>query len=446
MTTIATTARPLARFGVGGDLWRIGGMAAVVSLYLALVGIVSVFHKTPLVDGVVSLGESALILTALTAGFAAARRTSHSVRGAVLNGAIVGALGGSSLSALIVIGQFIDLRAVLLQASPELYSLLSFGLGLGGFWVPIAFGGLMGALGGAGEAARPNLRRSLLIGIIALLVLGTFAGLVRTPLLASPLSDMGRAMFASGGGLTLAGAIVTLGGAVANDLGARLGGRFRARRGGQVGAVLGVILLGLIGATYGAFIGTSVSGGTLIFGALGALVMSVLGLVVGSLVGIFVQRTVARGEIGQRVEALPERQQRIMRMAIRVAMLLIGLLLVLWLPIAVGSFFAQVVVLVAMYVLMGLGLNITLGLAGLLDLGFVAFFAVGALHRGPADVDRRVRHRPVAVLAGGAICRFVRDGVRRLPGAAHPGYPRRLPGHRDARLRRDRAHPRRYPT
>ena len=27
---------------------------------------------------------------------------------------------------------------------------------------------------------------------------------------------------------------------------------------------------------------------------------------------------------------------------------------------------------------MGLGLNITLGLAGLLDLGFVAFFAVGA--------------------------------------------------------------------
>ena len=39
---------------------------------------------------------------------------------------------------------------------------------------------------------------------------------------------------------------------------------------------------------------------------------------------------------------------------------------------------AQVIALVALYVLMGLGLNITLGLAGLLDLGFVAFFAVGA--------------------------------------------------------------------
>ena len=48
------------------------------------------------------------------------------------------------------------------------------------------------------------------------------------------------------------------------------------------------------------------------------------------------------------------------------------------LPFAFGQNFAQVIVLVAIYILMGLGLNITLGLAGLLDLGFVAFFAVGA--------------------------------------------------------------------
>jgi branched-chain amino acid transport system permease protein len=54
------------------------------------------------------------------------------------------------------------------------------------------------------------------------------------------------------------------------------------------------------------------------------------------------------------------------------------LLLVLLLPLGLGPFVAQVVALIALYVLMGLGLNITLGLAGLLDLGFVAFFAVGA--------------------------------------------------------------------
>jgi len=51
---------------------------------------------------------------------------------------------------------------------------------------------------------------------------------------------------------------------------------------------------------------------------------------------------------------------------------------VLLLPQALGPFIAQVIAYVALYVLMGLGLNITLGFAGLLDLGFVAFFAVGA--------------------------------------------------------------------
>jgi branched-chain amino acid transport system permease protein len=43
-----------------------------------------------------------------------------------------------------------------------------------------------------------------------------------------------------------------------------------------------------------------------------------------------------------------------------------------------GPFFAQVIAMVTLYILMGFGLNITLGLAGLLDLGFVAFFAIGA--------------------------------------------------------------------
>ncbi|HXX38803.1 MAG TPA: branched-chain amino acid ABC transporter permease [bacterium] len=56
--------------------------------------------------------------------------------------------------------------------------------------------------------------------------------------------------------------------------------------------------------------------------------------------------------------------------------LVLALLLVL--PIAGGPFVAQVMVLVGLYLLMGLGLNLEVGFAGLLDLGFVAFFAIGA--------------------------------------------------------------------
>jgi branched-chain amino acid transport system permease protein len=51
---------------------------------------------------------------------------------------------------------------------------------------------------------------------------------------------------------------------------------------------------------------------------------------------------------------------------------------VIFLPQAMGPFVAHVIAVVAIYILLALGLNITLGLAGLLDLGFVAFLAVGA--------------------------------------------------------------------
>ena len=62
----------------------------------------------------------------------------------------------------------------------------------------------------------------------------------------------------------------------------------------------------------------------------------------------------------------------------KLALRLLGLAVLLALPALTNDFVAQVMLLVCLYTLMGLGLNIELGLAGLVDLGFVAFFAVGA--------------------------------------------------------------------
>ncbi|HET6197425.1 MAG TPA: branched-chain amino acid ABC transporter permease, partial [Acetobacteraceae bacterium] len=56
----------------------------------------------------------------------------------------------------------------------------------------------------------------------------------------------------------------------------------------------------------------------------------------------------------------------------------IALLVLVLLPAIAGSYIGQVLMLVGLYILMGMGLNLEVGLAGLLDLGFVAFFAVGA--------------------------------------------------------------------
>jgi branched-chain amino acid transport system permease protein len=62
------------------------------------------------------------------------------------------------------------------------------------------------------------------------------------------------------------------------------------------------------------------------------------------------------------------------------AMVLVLVLLVL--PQVLGSFLSLVLGRVGIFLLMGIGLNIVVGYAGLLDLGYVAFFAVGAYATG----------------------------------------------------------------
>src|SRR3712207_7681662 len=47
------------------------------------------------------------------------------------------------------------------------------------------------------------------------------------------------------------------------------------------------------------------------------------------------------------------------------------------------------VIVVAVYVMLALGLNIVVGFAGLLDLGFVAFYALGAYVVGWLASDRK---------------------------------------------------------
>lgn len=53
-------------------------------------------------------------------------------------------------------------------------------------------------------------------------------------------------------------------------------------------------------------------------------------------------------------------------------------ILVLGFPFAFSIYQINIMTTVLMYIMLGLGLNIVVGLAGLLDLGYVAFYAVGA--------------------------------------------------------------------
>ncbi len=88
----------------------------------------------------------------------------------------------------------------------------------------------------------------------------------------------------------------------------------------------------------------------------------------------------ARGKerfVRRRAAQTEEGRQRNRRIA-----LIAGAVLVLVAPWILGLYLTEVLDVVGIFVIMGLGLNIVVGFAGLLDLGYVAFFAIGAYTMG----------------------------------------------------------------
>jgi branched-chain amino acid transport system permease protein len=75
-----------------------------------------------------------------------------------------------------------------------------------------------------------------------------------------------------------------------------------------------------------------------------------------------------------RFRSMPTRRQQLAKIAIYIGIVILLLLL----PHIVGRRVSEILGTIGLYVLLGLGLNIVVGFAGLLDLGYVAFYAVGA--------------------------------------------------------------------
>jgi branched-chain amino acid transport system permease protein len=115
----------------------------------------------------------------------------------------------------------------------------------------------------------------------------------------------------------------------------------------------------------------------------GATTIFILAVLCSEVIGSVWRRRVAR------VQAHDHRRERMIWAGL-------ALLVLVLLPALAGSYVGQVLMLVGLYILMGMGLNLEVGLAGLLDLGFVAFFAVGAYTTAllTADAPHALAHLP----------------------------------------------------
>jgi len=79
-------------------------------------------------------------------------------------------------------------------------------------------------------------------------------------------------------------------------------------------------------------------------------------------------------KVNARIEKLPQKSRRSLKW-FGYGMLF---LVIIYLPAILGLYLTEVVNSTGLFILMGLGLNIVVGFAGLLDLGYVAFYAIGA--------------------------------------------------------------------
>ncbi len=115
----------------------------------------------------------------------------------------------------------------------------------------------------------------------------------------------------------------------------------------------------------------------------GAITIFILAALCSEVAGFVLRQRAAR------IATFDHRRERFVRAGI-------ALLILVLLPALAGSYIGQVLMLVGLYILMGMGLNLEVGLAGLLDLGFVAFFAVGAYTTAllTADSSHAIAHLP----------------------------------------------------
>lgn len=301
---------------------RTGALAGIVTIFLALVGLIGGFTDVFLIGDEVTFAGVMLLLPAFAVGFVIAgprivggERREMGPGEAARAAAVASGAAGAVFALAVLLADLIGadrIRAVFLNVSPALMDFVAFGRSTGvGALILVAISVAAGMGGGLLRVAPPAVRRPVTAAVTVTILSGFLQRVI--PIALDQLSLERDWLYSPiHHGLTWIGALVVaaVGGGV-SVLNGRFGGRVR-----------------------------------------------------GSLT-----RIGGRGNGGTRPPVVSP--ARLIAIAAAVGLLIAA-------PLLLGSVISDVLGTVMIFALLGIGLNIVVGYAGLLDLGYVFFFALGA--------------------------------------------------------------------
>jgi branched-chain amino acid transport system permease protein len=289
---------------------QIGLIGGLIAISIALQGMIQAFSSRDVVYQIITMSQAAILLTFFAMSYVAAmRQPSRTALSSIGAGAVAGFLSSVSLVLLIVLGNLVNLGNVFVNATPQLYELLTFKLGLAlGCGVLLIAGVVLGALAGALLLLPDLARRATITTLIWIVALGVLQDLIRVTFADWGFLEPVLRFFYASNGLSLIGALVL------------------------------IVLIPVL-----------------------AILWDKQG-----------------PQIQTRINRLPPNSRRMVRWSSAG----LGIAVLFLLPSLLGLYLSEVLDNVGLYLLMGLGLNIVVGFAGLLDLGYVAFFAIGAYAAG----------------------------------------------------------------
>ncbi len=318
-------------------VFRMGHILGLGLVFVALTGMPVGLDDRPIIEGVISLGYLSLIMYIPILGWVVGNETvlegmAETKRGIrdIVAGFGVGAVGGLWMGIFVLALENFDLRDPLVNWNDELIILATFNRGAAfGSWFWIIFAGILGAVGASLHLMTAKIRRAVLVMVLTVTGVSIFQSLIDDVVggVGESIADPGRLSEFFGEGDTPRPRVDSVFDPVVDFVYAQNGGLTIA----------------------------------------GAIVLAVISGVV-SLAG---RGRYAKAKADYAAKTGPERSRQ------TAIMIAVATLLLFVLPFFTGRITQELLANVGIFLLLALGLNIVVGLAGILDLGYVAFFAVG---------------------------------------------------------------------